>query len=305
MVTKVAQITDNVNSYLTSTTAVEDIRAYLLTLANQVAKALNLKVMPKLTRELQYGGAYYLGENENAEYPLMMVTNAQYKNHAYDYAYIGGVNKLGYQYGYTSYFNTAPSSNLIPSSNYAGYLGVWIRTDSNSESYNTYITIKKYKNVTAFSFFNKNDGWDNKYYFYLQDVKNKKLFSSILGTSCTFYIGYTPALNNIDNSPGSYEIMDGNNYSSTLLKSLTPENQDILQDLYIVDRQHPSSFKIFTNKTDHPSNSIITLENKTYHIVWRGLSTCCLVVDITGEIEEASDENASTAEEESTPTETI
>ena len=39
MVTKVEQITDNANSYLTSTTSVEDIRAYLLALANKVAKA--------------------------------------------------------------------------------------------------------------------------------------------------------------------------------------------------------------------------------------------------------------------------
>ena len=97
MVTKVEQITDNANSYLTSTTSVEDIRAYLLALANKVAKALDLKVMPKLTKELTYGGAYYLGESENAEYPLMMVVNSTHQSFSYMYVYIGGVNKLGYQ----------------------------------------------------------------------------------------------------------------------------------------------------------------------------------------------------------------
>lgn len=286
MVTKVEQITDNANSYLTSTTSVEDIRAYLLALANKVAKALDLKVMPKLTKELTYGGAYYLGESEDAEYPLMMVVNSNHQSFSYMYVYIGGVNKLGYQYDSSSYLAVAPNVCYTPSTNANGYLGVWISSNTQSASDNVYMTIKKYKDITAFSFFNKSSEWNGKYYFYLQKIKNKKTFSSMVeyGNSDSLYIGYTPALNNINNSSGSYIIMSKD--SVAIFKSLVPENKDILQDLYIIDRQNPSPFKIFTNKANYSANDIITLQNKTYHIVWGGGSNYCLLIDITNEVEE-------------------
>lgn len=286
MVTKVEQITDNANSYLTSNTSVEDIRAYLLALANKVAKALDLKVMPKLTKELTYGGAYYLGESEDAEYPLMMVVNNQNNSFAYRSVYIGGINKLGYQYDLSYYYASTPATYYTPSTQYNGYLGVCISSDTNSASNDIYMTIKKYNDITAFSFFNNSSGWNNKYYFYLQEMKNKKFFSSMVeyGNSDYLYIGYTPALNNINNSSGSYIIMSED--SAAIFKSLVPENKDILQDLYIVDRQNPSPFKIFTNKANYSANDIITLQNKTYHIVWGGGSSYCLLIDITNEVEE-------------------
>lgn len=286
MVTKVEQITDNANSYLTSNTSVEDIRAYLLALANKVAKALDLKVMPKLTKELTYGGAYYLGESEDAEYPLMMVVNPQHGSGSYHYVYIGGINKLGYQYDMSYYFASTPNISYTPLTNYNAYLGVWISSGTSSASDDVYMTIKKYKDITAFSFFNNSNRWNEKYYFYLQEIKNKKTFSSIVeyGNSDYLYIGYTPALNNINNAPGNYTIMSKDSVS--LFKSLVPENKDILQDLYIVDRQKPSPFKIFTNKANYLANDTITLQNKTYHIVWGEDSSYCLLIDITNEVEE-------------------
>ena len=42
----------------------------------------------------------------------------------------------------------------------------------------------------------------------------------------------------------------------------------------------------FTNKAKYSANDIITLQNKTYHIVWSGGSNYCLLIDITNEVEE-------------------
>lgn len=59
----------------TSTTPVDDIRAYLLEVVDTFCSATGLVLIPSLTKELTYGASYYLGRTAEDQHPLLCVAN--------------------------------------------------------------------------------------------------------------------------------------------------------------------------------------------------------------------------------------
>lgn len=107
--TGITTLCEKVN--FSSSTSIDEIKAYILNLTNVFCSVTGLVIIPRLTREMRYGIAYYLGKTADDEYPLLCIANpGENSSYFYRSIYIGGVNSNLYTFEASTSFSWSNSN---------------------------------------------------------------------------------------------------------------------------------------------------------------------------------------------------
>lgn len=227
----------------TSSTSVEEIREFLLGIANSLCEALGLTIITDLTQDFTYGRAYFLGHNETDTEPLLSVSNA---------------------YGSSSYFYRIICISVVTSAKLP-YSGSVTGTSSATTSgyYRYYIP----------------DGLTINYFETPYGTAFKLGSTGSYSANGTFVI--TKATNDVDTFDVCFNVFNGGLYFSycsalgsttsysapgsvAALTAAVPPTQDALCYLYLSNGYYLVGTKMFTNKVHSTFGTSLTINGKSY-----------------------------------------
>lgn len=253
------------NSF-TSSTSVDDIRAYVLSVANNLCSILGLVIIPSLTKELTYGIAYYLGKTEDDEYPLLCVANpGDNASYSYRSVYIGGV--------YSNLYTFESSSSFSWSTNERYYQHIII----NTVSYD--YTIKYIVKDDGTVVFGIGQSTTNiGYKFLIAGISNgDETCTMLLSTyNAAIYFSYCPEMGVTGISTYYVDSLTGR---EALSKSIDAE-KDALLSCYMMRNWKVDNVLKFTNRAAYEQDTILLINGKRYVVLYYNSSYLSLLLSV-------------------------
>lgn len=239
-----------------SSTSIDEIKAYILNLTNVFCSVTGLVIIPRLTREMQYGIAYYLGKTADDEYPLLCITNpGENSSYFYNSIYIGGVN-----------------SNLYTFENGTSFS--WSNTNRDTQywllSPRTYTYLIKY--------LIKDDG---TILYGIGPNENNNMYKGIVTTVIngtdirtmhlfayqnSIYFTYCPEMGVTGTNNNSYSVESLSARISFCYS--VPLEKDALLSVFMLNNWKVPNLLKFTNRAQYAKDSILLINGKRYLVAY-------------------------------------
>lgn len=237
-----------------SSTSIDEIKAYILNLTNVFCSVTGLVIMPRLTREMQYGIAYYLGKTTDDEYPLLCIANpGENSSYFYRSVYIGGVNSNLYTFEASTSFSWSNSNRetyywLLAPSTYTYLIKYLVKDDS-----------------TILYGISPNEN-NSMYKGFVATITNGTDISTMhfVAYQSSLYFTYCPEMG----------VTGTNGYNVESLSArisfcyCVPLEKDALLSVFMLNNWKVTNVLKFTNRAQYAKDSILLINGKRYIVAY-------------------------------------
>lgn len=250
--TGVTTLCEKVN--FSSSTSIDEIKAYILNLTNVFCSVTGLVIIPRLTREMQYGIAYYLGKTTDDEYPLLCIANpGENSSYFYNSIYIGGVNSNLYPFESNTSFSW---SNNNKDTNY------WILALHNYTYIIKYL-VKDDGTILYGIGYSENN---TMYKGFVTTITNGTDIRTMhfVAYQSSLYFTYCPEMG----------VTGTNGYSVESLSARisfcysVPLEKDALLSVFMLNNWKVTNLLKFTNRAQYNKDSILLINGKRYIVAY-------------------------------------